>query len=198
MGVRTHAILAMDVTEGTAGDSPRFSILLERAFKAGFNLKEVYADRAYKSRKNFDIAEELGATAYIPFKSNSTGESKGSPAYHKMFLFFTYHRDKFDERYGNRAQVETTFGSIKQILDETIASRNFDAQVNELFCKAIAHNIRMLIHAMLELGVLPDFLMPTEGAYPDAPAGLSGPVQTLLSVNSPPAKSPVVLSQHSR
>jgi transposase len=198
VGIRTHAVLAMDVTEGTAGDSPRFPILLERAVKAGFNLKEVYADKAYQSRKNFDVAEELGATAFIPFKSNSTGESKGSPAYHKMFLFFTYHRDKFDEHYGNRAQVETSFGSIKQILDETIASRNFDAQVNELFCKAIAHNIRMLIHAMLELGVLPDFLTPSEGAQPDAPAGISRPVQSLLSVNSPPPEPPVVLSPSSR
>ena len=77
VGIRTHAILAVEISEGTAGDSPRFPILLERAMKAGFQLKEVLADRAYNARHNFDMAEDLGVTAIIPFKSNQTGQSKG-------------------------------------------------------------------------------------------------------------------------
>ena len=111
-----------------------------------------------------------------------------------MFLFFTYHRDEFDAIYGDRAQVESSFGSIKQVLGETIASRNFDAQVNELFCKAIAHNIRMLIHGMLELGILPDFLAPAKRPSTDSPAGLPDVPRQLLSLNSPPTESAVVLS----
>ena len=111
-----------------------------------------------------------------------------------MFLFFTYHRDEFDAIYGDRAQAESAFGSIKQILGETIASRNFDAQVNELFCKAIAHNIRMLIHAMLELGILPDFLAPAKPPTTDRPAGPPDVAPYPLSVNLPSSETAVVLS----
>ena len=107
-------------------------------------------------------------------------------------MFFTYHRDRFDAVYGDRAQVESAFGSIKQVLGETVASRNFDAQVNELFCKAIAHNIRMLIHAMLELGILSDFPAPAERPTTDRSAWLPDVLPQLLSVNSSPADTAVV------
>jgi transposase len=198
VGIRTHAVLAVDISEGTAGDSPRFAALLERAMKAGFQLKEVLADRAYNSRKNFDVAEDLGLTALIPFKSNQTGQSKGSPAYHKMFLFFTYHRDKFDEHYRDRANVEVTFGAIKQKIGETIMSRNFNAQVNELLCKLIAHNITMLVQAMYGLGVLPDFLQPKDSPRSEASPAAPIPPDFNLSFNRSESATPVVLSPSSR
>ncbi len=189
VGIRTHAILAVEISEGTAGDSPRFPILLERAMKAGFQLKEVLADRAYNARHNFDMAEDLGVTAIIPFKSNQTGQSKGSPAYHKMFLFFTYHRDKFDEHYRDRVNVEITFGAIKQKIGETIMSRNFNAQVNELFCKLIAHNITMLIQAMYTVGVLPDFLQSSGD-----PQGLNSPLTRPVAPVSEIAQAPQIFN----
>jgi len=77
-----------------------------------------------------------------------------------MFLFFTYHREEFDEHYRDRVQVEIAYASIKQKIAETIMSRNFDAQVNELLCKLIVHNITMLIQTMFAIGKLPDFLRP--------------------------------------
>ena len=160
VGVRTHAVVSVDISEGSAGDAPRFPLLLQRAKDAGFEFKEVLADKAYNSRKNFDVAESMGMTAIIPFKSSQTGQARGSSAYHKMFLFFSYHREKFDEHYRDRGQVEVTFGAIKQKIGETIMSRNFHAQVNELMCKLIVHNITMLIQSMYSLGVLPDFLEP--------------------------------------
>ncbi len=198
VGIRTHTVLAIDVSEGTAGDSPRFPVLLERAMKAGFQLKEVLADRAYNSRQNFTVAEDLGLTALIPFKSNQTGHSKGSPAYHKMFLFFTYHREKFDEHYRDRANVEVTFGAIKQKIGETIMSRNFNAQVNELLCKLIAHNITMLIQAMYGLGVLPDFLQPKDSPRSEIAELSATPSGTDLAFNPPVSAPPVVLSRSPR
>ena len=194
VGVRTHAILSLEVNDGNAGDSPRFPLLIERALKCGFELKEALADKAYNSRKNFDVADDPGVVPIIPFKSNQTGHSKRSASYHRMFLFFSYHRDKFDEIYGDRAQAEATFGSIKQILGETIASRNFDAQVNELYCKAIAHNIRMLIHAMFDLGIMPDFLTPPSRLGTAVAQGLPSAELNVLLVNTPPTRAAVVLS----
>ncbi len=44
----------------------------------GFKLSEVSADKAYSSRKNLEIVNNFGGTACVPFKSNSTRDSRGS------------------------------------------------------------------------------------------------------------------------
>jgi transposase len=198
IGLRTHAIIAFEVTEGSAGDAPVLPVLLKRAKEAGFDLKEVLADRAYNSRKIFQVAEDMGMTAVIPFKSNQTGQSKGCPAYHRMYLFFAYDREKFEEHYRDRAQVEVTFGSIKQVIGETVLSRNFTAQVNEILGKAVVHNIRMLIHAMFTLGALPDFLEPKNSPESMARILDSAAPAPILSFNHSDVTAPVVLSASPR
>jgi hypothetical protein len=160
VGVKTHGIPVLEVTAGSAGDSPQYPVLLKRAVANGFRFKEAYADKAYQGRENFNTAAELEVLPFIPFKSNQTGQSKGSPMYHKMFLFFQYHRDEFDQHYGQRAQVESTFGAFKQKLSETVASKKFTSQVNEILCMAIAYNVTVLVRQMFESGILPDFLRP--------------------------------------
>ena len=80
--------------------------------------------------------------------------------YHKMFLFFQYRREESDRHYCQRAQVESTFGSLKQKFSETLASRKFTSQTNEVLCIAIAHNITVLVRQMFETGILPDFFRP--------------------------------------
>ena len=177
VGVRTHGIPVLEVTAGSAGDSPQYPILLKRAVANGFQFKEVYADKAYQSRENFNTAAELEVLPFIPFKSNQTGQSKGSPMYHKMFLFFQYHREEFDQHYGQRAQVESTFGAFKQKLSETVASKKFTSQVNEILCMAIAYSITVLVRQMFEAGILPDFLRP--------PTRTPAPIRPEPGVESP-------------
>ncbi|GBE17691.1 hypothetical protein BMS3Abin16_00279 [archaeon BMS3Abin16] len=46
---------------------------------------------------------------------------------------------------------------MKMKFGDKLKSKNFIAQKNELLCKAIAHNIVVLIHEMHELGIKPDF-----------------------------------------
>ena len=156
--VKSHAIAVLEVTDGSASDSPQFPVLLQRAYDNGFRFKDVLADRGYQGRANFNAAAKLHMEALIPYKSNQTGQSKGSPTYHKMFLYFQLHREEFDARYGQRAQVESAFGGFKQKFGETLESRNFTSQVNEVLCKAIAHNITILVRLMFEADLLPDFL----------------------------------------
>ena len=193
VGVKTHVIPVLEVTAGAANDSPQFPVLLERATANGFHFKEVYADKGYQGRENFNAAANLEILPFIPFKSNQTGQSKGSPMYHKMFLFFQYHREEFDQHYGQRAQVESTFGSFKQKFGETLASKKFLSQVNEVLCTAIAHNITILVRQMFEVGILPDFLKPpaetglTVSHRQDTPTNL-------LLLNRPQLEAAVTLS----
>ena len=197
VGIQTHVVPVMEITAGSANDSPHFPTLLQRAVAAGFEVKEVYADKGYQSRKNFDAAAELGVNPFIPFKVNSTGQAKGSPMYHKMFLFFQLHREEFDQHYGQRAQVETTFGAIKQKLGERLLSRNFTAQVNELIAKLVAYNITVLIRQMFERSLLPDFLKPPEKpmliASPTAPT-LETPCPSMGQVHAPHTSASPLIS----
>jgi hypothetical protein len=55
-------------------DSPYFKPLVEQSAKAGFNMKEIVADKSYISADNLQTAVDHGATPYIPFKTNTTGK----------------------------------------------------------------------------------------------------------------------------
>jgi hypothetical protein len=115
-----------------------------------------------------------------------------------MFWYFQMQRGEFDSHYGQRAQVESTFGSFKQKFGETLASRNFTAQLNEVLSLAIAHNISVLVRQMFEAGIPPDFLRPPEGT--GSPSGLRQPDQlsAALSLNRSGAEPAVTLLPLSR
>lgn len=49
-------------------------MLVEQAARAGFNMKEICADKGYISADNLKTAVDHGATPYIPFKNNVTGK----------------------------------------------------------------------------------------------------------------------------
>ena len=116
--------------------------------------------------------------------------------YHKMFLLFQYHREAFDLHYGQRAQVESTFGAFKQKFGETLASRKFDSQVNEVLCMAIAFNVTMVVRQMFGAGIFPEFLRPPPSKATPVGAQLA-PTTTLrgdLSPNRELAEPAVTLS----
>ncbi|MCI4343525.1 MAG: transposase [Thermoplasmata archaeon] len=193
VGVKTHVMPVLEFTDGSVHDSKMFESLLRRALENGFQFKQVVADKGYQGRANFNTAAELEVQPFIPFKKNQTGETKGSPMYHKMFLFFQLHREQFDQIYGQRAQVESSFSAYKQKFGEVIASRNFDAQQNEVLCTAIAYNITILVRQMFEAGILPDFLQP---ASPEkmTPAGQRTDSVPWLSLNQLEVTQPVTQS----
>ena len=113
---------------------------------------------AYSSRKNYDIVDKFGGTAYIPFRKNARGTAKGSALWRKTFHYFQLNKDEFMKHYHKRSNAESTFGAIKKKFGESVKSKNRVAQENELFCKFIAYNITVLIHVMFELGIKPEFI----------------------------------------
>jgi len=157
VGTKTNVIVSARITRSEGADSPQYKPMVTEANNNGFNIEEIEADKAYSSRDNHEIAEAVGATPYIPFKSNATGRPKGSPVWQKMYHFFMYNRDEFLAHYHKRSNVETTIMMVKTKLGEKLKSKKFIAQKNELLCKFIAHNIIVLIHEMHELGIKPDF-----------------------------------------
>ena len=46
---------------------------------------------------------------------------------------------------------------IKSKFGDSVKSKTWSAQVNEVLCKIICHNICVVIHEMFELGIKPNF-----------------------------------------
>ena len=82
VGTATNVITAIEVTESNVGDSPMLAPLLASTVAAGFNVRELSADKAYLANDNLTAIEAANAVPYIPFKSNS--KSEGSAAWKRM------------------------------------------------------------------------------------------------------------------
>ncbi len=153
VGTKTNIITALKITEGYGSDTKEFIQLAQTTKDNGFEIKEISADKAYSSRANLSYIDDMGGTAYIPFKSNSRARPKGSRIWNKMYHYFNMNKDEFMVHYHKRSNVESTFASIKRKLGDTLRSKNSTAQINELLCKIIAYNITVLIQEMYELGI---------------------------------------------
>jgi transposase len=169
IGVKTHIVLDVRVTDESGADCPQFVSLLESVKSLGFSPRAVVADKAYLSRENYTAAANLGIPAYIPFKSNSTRGMRGSMVWSKMFHMFQLHREEFDRSYHQRSNVEAVFSAIKRKLGESLKSKNPLARFNELLAKILAYNIGVIVHEIYEHGVDPASVgLPPNG--PKTPA----------------------------
>lgn len=158
VGTLTNVITAAEVTEGTANDSPEFAGLVERTAASGFDVREVSADKAYLSHANLAVVERVGGVPFVPFKSNSA--SSGSEAWERMFHFFSLNRTAFLVHYHKRSNVESTFSALKRKFGENVRSKSRTAQFNEVLCKCLCFNLSMVVHAIHELGIDPQFWTP--------------------------------------
>lgn len=141
-----------------SSDAPQLIPLVQNTVDIGFKPQVISADKAYSSRDNLDFIDDIGAFPYIPYHSNATGKARGSLMWKKMFYYFQLHQEEFLMGYHNRSNIESSFMAVKSKLGDSVKSRNFVAQVNEVYCKLIAYNITVLIGAMYELKIEPKLL----------------------------------------
>jgi transposase len=156
VGTATNIITAVTVTEGTANDSPQFEKLLEQTAQY-FVIDRVTADKAYSSRANHQLAYQLGALPFIPFKSNARSTIKGVPIWRRMHRMYLEENNKFRKLYHLRSNVETTFDMMKAKLGFNLRSKTKPALVNEVLLKCLCHNLMCLVHEIFELNIDVDF-----------------------------------------
>jgi transposase len=177
IGVKTHVVLDVVVTDENGADCPQFAELLAGVKAAGFTPDTVVADKAYLSYENFRLVDELGATAYIPFKVNSISNEvrrlrgvKTPTAWDRAYHLFQANREQFATKYHRRSNVEAVFSAIKRKLGEALLSKNPLARFNELLAKILAYNIGVIVHEIHEHGIEPAFAglgsPPTRPATP--------------------------------
>ncbi|HEX3149629.1 MAG TPA: transposase [Gemmataceae bacterium] len=162
VGTTTHVAAAVMIDAKMSGDSPKFNLLVLQAHEAGFSLQEVCADKAYLSHENLSLIEDLGATAYIPLKSNSLPGEQGS-AWSRFYHRVGLDREKFLQHYHKRSNVESVFSAVKRKYGHKIRSRASDAMANEVLCKFLCQNIWAVHHAIVVLGVAGEFWSDDSG-----------------------------------
>lgn len=153
-GVKTHIVTSAEITGKDSNDSPILPGLVKDTAKR-FEISEVSADKGYSSLENHDAIAEVGATPYIAFKANATGEKGG--LFQKMYHYYQYNRDEFLAHYHKRSNGESVFNMIKAKFSTRLRSKGDTAQVNEALCKILCHNICVLIQSMFEFGIVPNF-----------------------------------------
>lgn len=153
IGVKTHIVLTVRLTDEHGADCPQFIPLLERVAELGHTPDRVVGDKAYLSRANLEAAGSLGIDPYVRFKSNNRGLSKGSPMWNRKFHEFELRREEFDRAYHQRSNVESVFSAIKRTLNETLLSRTTLAKFNELLAKILAYNVCVVIRQSEILGL---------------------------------------------
>ncbi len=154
VGVKTNVVTSVEVTPGTAHDSPYLPQLV-KSTAVRFAVNEVSADKGYLGKGNLAAIAAVGATPYIPFKSNTTGE--GPELWRRLYHYFMFNRDDFLAHYHKRSNVETAFSMIKGKFGDAVRAKGETAQVNEVLCKVLAHNLCVLVQAIYELGIEPAF-----------------------------------------
>lgn len=155
IGTLTNVITAVEVTGGHVGDSTQFESLVRDTEAAGFEVREVSADKAYLSHANLAVVEAVGGLPYVPFKSNSV--KTGSPAWERMYHTFALRKDEFLAKYHRRSNVESTFSAMKRKFGSAVRAKTQAAQFNEVLLKCLCFNLSTLVHSIHEFGIDPDF-----------------------------------------
>jgi transposase len=154
-GVKTHVVTSVEATPYETNDAPQLPQLLNITAET-FNIKEVSADKAYSSKKNLNAIAAINATPYIPFRNYSKG-NQGNHGYdslwQRMWHYYNFNREDFLQHYHKRSNVESTFSMIKGKFGASVRAKSPVAQVNEVLCKILCHNICVLIQSMHELGI---------------------------------------------
>ena len=70
-----------------------------------------------------------------------------------MYHYFRFKREEFLAHYHKRSNVETTFSMVKGKFGERIRSKTATAQINEVLCNVLAHNLCCVIQSIYELGI---------------------------------------------
>ena len=154
-GVKTNVISSVSITSEFDNDSPELKALVNETAE-NFKMEEISADKAYLSQDNLELIESKGAVPFIPFKSNNLPSGKGA-VWKKMYYFFQLHNEEFLGHYHKRSNAESTVNMIKSKFGDSVRSKTWTAQINEVLCKIICHNLCCVIMEMHTLGINADF-----------------------------------------
>lgn len=154
-GVKSNIITSVRITPEYDNDCPLLPEMAKETAKY-FDMEELSADKEYLSKDNFQTVNNLNGTLFIPFKINSKASGNGM-IWKKMYHYFMLKNEEYLEHFHTRSNAESTVQMIKGKFGDKVRSKNWTAQVNEILCKVICHNLCCVIMEMNELGIEAEF-----------------------------------------
>lgn len=176
VGTVTHAITGVKVTP--EADCPQLPALLAQTMK-NFDVREMSGDKAYGSKDNHRTLESFGVEAFIPFKINAKVDPK-CEVWSRHLAEFIFNNDKFLPHYHRRSNVESVMWMLKSKFGGAVRSKTATAQMNEVLCKCLCHNLCCLVQAIFTAGLAPRFWQDA------APAPAQRPHLTLVPMTTEP------------
>ncbi|MGC9385192.1 MAG: transposase [Kosmotogaceae bacterium] len=110
MDIDTGIIHWFTMTSWNRHDSKEFENLIKHLPELG----ATFGDKAYPSRKNYQLVVDKNGTPYLCFKDNATNKAKGKPAWIVHIRKYKKDRETWLSAYHFRSIVESVFSSIKK------------------------------------------------------------------------------------
>jgi len=143
-GTITNTIIHAIITPKDTSDITILEPIISNNLKKFKKIKDFVADKAYLSRDAYYYIQNKGMTPYIPFKKNSVGTPLGVAIWREMHTHFMTSPDEYNNAYHTRSNAETVFHMIKTRFGNSIKSKNYTAQENEILGKCLLHNLCVL------------------------------------------------------
>ena len=93
------------------------------------------------------------AAGYLRVLGRCTTNGAADSMWAKMYHQYAFNREAFLEHYHKRSNAETAFSMIKGKFGDAVRSKSDTAQVNEVLCTVLCHNICVVAMAGHELGI---------------------------------------------
>lgn len=132
-------VIAVEVTTTAWTDGEVFGGLIDQVEGA---IEQIDADGAYDTREAYDIAAQREARLVVPPRDNAVPWEPTHPRTHALADIAQKGEAQWkrDTGYHRRSLAENAMYRLKQLFGDTLASRLFEAQVNEVHARIAAMN----------------------------------------------------------
>jgi len=141
MDIDTGIIHWFTMTPWNRHDSREFENLIKHLPELG----ATFGDKAYPSRKNYQLVVDKNGTPYLCFKENATNKAKGKPAWIVHIRKYKKDKETWLSAYHFRSIVESVFSSIKKRWGSFLNSKKKWMQKKEMALKVLAYNVKQVL-----------------------------------------------------
>lgn len=146
LGTEYKVISAVEITEGSANESPFIVPLLKEAHKLHKNIGVFSYDGAAYSYEIMEYAESIGAKPRILPPLDAVLRSTGCMAKKRMLLGFIQDTQKWLEEYHMRSVTESRNSVDKRIDTRPLLKKIECRRQFEGYSRAIKYNLRQLVY----------------------------------------------------
>jgi len=133
-------IVDFQVTREYIHDGARLGGLVEESSKR-VDVKGVIGERAYDSRRNFNLLDEKGIKLIIKVRRNAVKRLRGCPARRRALTVQRENPDVWRRKYGLRWIAESAFSWLKRVFGEYVTTKNLKNMVQEITLKVFLYNL---------------------------------------------------------